>query len=353
MLVSPVLMLACDDPPPLAPGEFLDEAVDVQRVMDATPSLRLDVSGSPRVVYSMNGALKYAVRTEVAWVKETVGTQCETPSLALDATGRPHIAYFDRRGHDLGYAMRFEGGWTTAFVDTTGDVGWGPSLALDAGGRPHIAYHDRTNGDLKYAYLTAEARWAVDIADSLGWVGWYASLALGAGAEPHIAYWDATNEDLKYATKTGDAWQTTTVDAAGNVGWYASLALGPSGEPQVGYWDSTRDDLKYAVLLSGAWSIEIVDPNAWGYVDLVVDRQGATRIAYNHGDPVSSGGTAQNWMNTSLWLATRQGTGWFTTKVQQPPYLGRSPSLAIDQNNRAHVCYSDDVGYLRYAHVEN
>lgn len=349
VLFGPLLLQACEDLV-TPPGEFLVEAVDVQRATDASASLALDASGSPRVAYSLNGDLKYATRTEVQWVKEAVGSQCETPMLALDASGTPHLAYYDRRGHDLGYAVRSERGWTVALVDTTGDVGWDPSLALDSDGRPHVAYYDRSNGDLKYAHLTAGSAWTVGIADSLGRVGSYASLALGADNRPHIAYWDSENEDLKYATTDIEgSWQATVVDAAGNVGRYASLALGPAGDPRIGYWDFTRVDLKYAVGQDGTWSIELVDRGfVWGYVDVAVDQQGATHIVYN----VGTSGDGQGILNPTLHHAIKQGTGWSTKRVEQLPDLGRTPSLAIAPDGRVHLCYSDGAGYLRYAHVE-
>jgi len=214
-----------------------------------TPSVALNESGQPRVVYYdlLAAGLMYAAWDGAAWQKETIDNTGPTnmyASLALDTSGMPRVSYYDATHKVLKYAKSDGLAWQIETVDSTGDVGQYSSLELDSSGFPHISYYDETKDDLKYAAWDG-TMWQKVIVDSTGiGVGKFTSLALNANGNPRISYYNLTT--LKFASRENNIWQMETVDnSSANVGQYTSLALDSSGNPHISYYDVTNKDLKY------------------------------------------------------------------------------------------------------------
>ena len=76
---------------------------------------------------------------------------------------------------------------------------------------------------------------------------------------------------------------------------------------------------------------------------LEVDRQGAPHIVYNRG---------QSNANVTLQHTFKLGNTWSTKPIKEPAGVGRNPSLVVDGQGHASVCYRADSGLLKYARVE-
>jgi hypothetical protein len=171
----------------------------------------------------------------------------------------------------------------------------------------HAAGYRVSSGDLVYGHCaadcTTETSWSFLALVESGIVGQEPSLALDAEGRVHVAYLDVTGRHLSYAVCSVSCqdlgnWTTTAVDPAAGAGRQPSIAVGPDGSVAMAYYDETGRDLRYALC-----------------------RESCTG-----------------------------SSGWLAATIEAGPDVGREPSLAIDQYNRAHLAYYDfGNGALHYA----
>jgi hypothetical protein len=93
---------------------------------------------------------------------------------------------------------------------------------------------------------------------------------------------------------------------------------------------------------SGEWQAEIVaaGDEIGFYHDLALDNSGSPHFVYHNGD------------DSTLYYAGKNGSDWNSDVVVESgdnPFLGEENSLAIDENDLAHISYAADetVGYAR------
>lgn len=166
------------------------------------PSLALDSSGYPHISYQQfnYGDLMYAVKDSAGWHHETVDAEGRTgaySSLALDAQGNPHISYYRVTSSaasdyscDLKYARRSGVSWVSETVhDASGSCEFSQnntSLKLDGSGWPHISYYQPLDQALWYARWDGSG-WHTELVAS-GNVGRGNSLAFNPAGKPYISY---------------------------------------------------------------------------------------------------------------------------------------------------------------------
>jgi hypothetical protein len=301
-------------------------------------SIAIDRSGQPLISYTSNNRLKYAQREGDAWKIQIAdplpGGGSAASSLALSSDGTPHIAftaYGTYPATAVQYTQRQAGTWQTQLIDREGDVGLCASMALDGAQSPHVSYYDAVNDDLRYAHRT-NGTWQIETVDSSGDIGLYNSLRLDAIGRPHISYFDSTHANLKYAVRNGSRWEVSTVDSAGHVGYYTSLALDSLGRPYIIYYDRLRLKLKSAHWDGGAWEIQIIADvvNLWGFPSVALDQADQPHVCYS--------GRYMHWRD-----------GAWQTEVYDSGGLG-SCSLALDRSGQPHISYYTyyDLRYARW-----
>ena len=123
-------------------------------------SLQFDAEGRPHISFfeelgGSSGRVLYAVRDGETWTVEEVGTLDDVrlgmtgtrrnSSLALDAQGVPHVVFSDQGV--IRYATRTDAGWDVEEIVTAGDRPFGQlvSLRLDDAGTPHLAFTELTS----------------------------------------------------------------------------------------------------------------------------------------------------------------------------------------------------------------
>jgi hypothetical protein len=270
-------------------------------------SVVVDDAGGVHVTFfdtGVNEGLKYAYQLAGgSWSSEfvaeghLVGAQS---SVAVDHAGSVHVVYSRHDFVDgvidsqVEYAHRALGsGWKFATIDSS-DTQGKPSVAMDDSGGLHVSYYDAGARDLRYAYRSAEAdSWSTAVVDSTGNLGRGPSLAVDFSGGVHVSYSDLTNKSLKYGYRDAHGvWSTTTIDTG--VTALSALAVDDFGVVHVAYMGPTPDDgtfeslgLRYAARdpISGSWSIATIDPDVrMGVPDLAVDASGAVHVIYGaHG----------------------------------------------------------------------
>ncbi len=332
--------------------EWRAEVVNSGDVGGYSP-LALDSNDYPHIVYpsSQDGVdfLRYLWRDAAGWHSANINTPgyIGDVSLALDANGYGRISFsgFSGWGYNpLQYAWQNASGWHIEVVDQDVAVVFAPSLVLDSSGYAHVSYcasDESDNYSLKYAWQDAGG-WHLTTVDNTGQVGLFNSLALDGNGYAHISYLDDSNHDLKYAWQDAGGWHLTTVDGDGNVGAHTSLALDHDGYAHISYCSFGSEwyyehDLMYAWQDAGGWYTATLDyVNVGAYTSLALDQDDYAHISYQLtvGDDLK-----YTWQNTD---------GWHTTTVDSSG--GGYSSLELDNRGMPHVTYQTDVG-LKYAHA--
>ena len=357
------------------------------------PSLAIDVHGVVHISYwdQANHWLKYANNSVGTWsavAVDEVNNVVGESSLALDADGKVHISYYAEDGGNLMYATNAGGGWATSVIDGGAeDTGRHSSLGIDPAGHLHVSYCDVNSLDLRYA-TNRSGTWVAQVLDSVGDVGTFTSLGLDSGGHVHISHYDATNGDLRYVTDALGGWTQLPVVIDGDVGSGSSLKVDPSDRVHISYMDATLGAVKYANNASGVWSVTTVDHvGTSGLTSLALDTAGRAHISYHD----SSDGSL-NYITNAPWrletvdddeiagyhssmaldgqgnahiaylyinqdlgerhlrYATNAGGDWEIAVVDRAGNVGWRPSLALDADGGAHICYYDhDNSALKYA----
>lgn len=294
-----------------------------------------------------NADLKVATNSGGNWSSARIdsnGNVGQDTSIAVDSKGKIHIAYYDDtpRG-DLKYATNVSGNWITTTVDATGNVGWYASIVLDKNDKVHIAYLDNTNRDLKYA-KNVSGTWVTEVVDkgltSRDIPGRYLSLALGNDGVAHIGYQYLRNGELgtlRYATNVGGKWTSVVADAELGAGFGVSAKVDPMGKMHMTYLGSSR--AKYANNVSGKWAITPIDSKiirgnkTIGFnTSLVLD--GANK-------PTSCFVYALNLSKYQLKCVSLDGGKWGEIALLGEGKAGQFNSLGIDDKGKLYVSYYD------------
>jgi hypothetical protein len=166
-----------------------------------------------------------------------------------DSHGRPALVYYDRVNGDLKLALLLtDGTWSTATLDSDGDVGQFPSVLIDASDTLHVAYADVTKGQLLYleTALSAEAMPTKEVVDDGRQntdgphkVGAETQLLIDAADQLHVLYQDQRVSALFHATKMSGAttWVVAPVrqNAKAGYGFFTRLVATSSGLTFVDY----------------------------------------------------------------------------------------------------------------------
>jgi len=252
-------------------------------------------------------------------------------------------------------------------------VGQYTSIAIHPmNGKPYISHYDATHQDLLLSYPVetngncgTNNSWHCQVIDSAGDVGQYSSIDTyyDSGTNTYkmgIAYFDATNAALKVAiwscpTLVICGWNISTIEQGfsgiASYGEFSSIKFDSTGSPHISYnyWNTVMgDQLMYAHYVgsggdcgvgsaSGKWECSQVNSGyeAGLYTSLDLTSTDKPMIA--------------NYTNSPgiLRLCSLETT-WECRTID---YVGFAfPSLAIDQNNHAHIAYySYADGKLKYA----
>ena len=259
--------------------------------------------------------------------------------IAMDSDDHPHFCVSNT--HYLKYVY-FDGShWDSATVDST-LYSWESSIAIDSVDEPHIGYIDSYNY-LKYAQKNHNGTWQSITVDSSEPLWNCVSMDLDSNDNPHFIYCDYNWTMLKYAYYDGQSWQSEDICSLKYSSWDTllhSLVLDAADHPHIAYFD--RDDyaVKYAYHDGSKWTFETVEvllSDYSGEASLALDANGHPHVTY------------YDYTNKSCRYDYRKGGQWHTETVGNHTHTKGPAPLAIDDYGRAHISFSDQRYYLRYA----
>ena len=296
-------------------------------------SLVLDILDRPHFVTTHDFqycAGSYFFRDELGWHGlPMTDNVCGYPSIFLDTNNIPHVLYPNNNG-SLIYEKHEETGWKKTVVDSGLLTGKYNSIEIDSNFYLHASTYEDFYNDLRYIYQDSLGTHA-EVIDAEGSVGKYSSLALDTSSYPHISYYNESNGDLKYAYQDPSGWHIQTLESAGDIGLYTSLELNEYGYAHISYYDQTNMDLKFAYQDSSGWHIQTIDSagDVGLYSSLVMDSLGNPHFSY--------------------YDATNHTLKYDGQIIDNEGEVGKYSSLSLDINDRPHISYYDETqGDLKY-----
>ncbi|MBI4835597.1 MAG: fibronectin type III domain-containing protein [Planctomycetes bacterium] len=283
-------------------------------------------------------------------VNKVDGDNCIT----VDSNGKIHISYiYYGQYYWLKYATNITGTWNTFTIEKA----WlTTSIISDINNKIHICYASpdfKGGADslIKYAVKTP-SNWEISVINKSFNNIHFSDIALSETVAPsviHIVYRDADDYALKYATNETGSWNTFSLDNTGQCE-SPSVAVDSSNKIHVVY--TSRGVLKYATNNFGAWMAFNISSEQARFPSMAIDSNNKLHISYLSGCNSGSG---------PLKYATNAGGSWVVSTIEQAESseqhdlgnAGWSISIALDQNNKAHISYYGNKGELKYATNKN
>jgi len=286
---------------------------------------------------------------------DSSGDTGENTSIAIDSNDKVHISYRDDSYNTLKYATNVSGSWSTYTVDNSVIVGDNiTSIAVDSDNKAHIAYHENTNVDLRYATNVSGA-WNIISVDTAGWVGNDPAIAVDLQGKVHISYtrYGLGAGGLRYATNSSGDWELYTVDDGGSG---TSIAVGSDNNVHISYaqYNYPYEFLKCVTGAPGSWTIIRLDtleeesPFDWvSFLDTDVALSSNEKIHLCYYSKIElQSGSEEGFLR----YVTNESGAWEYTTIDTGGMVGQWCSLAMDSNDKIHICYLDRVNNdLKYA----
>ncbi|HEX4912796.1 MAG TPA: hypothetical protein VFV51_02510, partial [Vicinamibacterales bacterium] len=279
------------------------------------------------------------------WRTQTIGATMPNTtyswrdvSIAADSAGRAHVHH---SWGDIGpggtlrndYLTNTGGTWESRNAALPVWVHAG--LALGAADTVHVSYF---TGSLRHSVLTGDA-WVAETAATDGWCT--ASLALDGGDHAHIAYFASSpSPRLRHTTNASGAWVGTDIaaaDAGCSVGEKVSLAIDGAGAAHVAFFGpAPAYGLQYATNRGGSWTSSVLEAGYMLSVAIAVDDNDKVHLVYSN--------------NAGELKIASDATGAWSSEVLEDEGGPNHASLALDPAGKAHVSYTDGRygGELRY-----
>ena len=224
------------------------------------------------------------------------------------------------------------------------------SIDADAGNGPHVLFtqdklvynpEDEMYTRNKYLkYYRKYSGWVeieIDsfITDELSNNGKFTSpnIRFDSNNHGHVGYIDHTSRELKYLFM-GDGYWTRSTAADNEQITGSSLAADADGHAHFGYIGS--GEVKYATNRSGEWETAIVEDteNTAKHPSIAIDQDNVAHIAYFEDYNSSTGGAIK--------YATNEAGSWATTVVEELEAGADSdPSIVADSGGGVHIIYFD------------
>jgi hypothetical protein len=325
--------------------------------------------------------------TEVVSTESIEGSHY--PSLAIDSKDNVHVVWYDSSdylscGTDYDIFYKFwnttSQSWSTTEVVSSGIPGNSqyPNLAIDSMDNVHVVWYDYTDylgsgtdPDIFYKFWnTTSLSWSItEVVSTESTLDAFSPiLAIDGQDNVHVVWWDSTNYlssgtdyDVFYQFRnsTTQSWSATEVVSTESIAYSSSpiLAIDSKDNVHVAWYDWT-DYLgcggdydifyKFWNATSQSWKatgvVSTESTSHSSYPSLAIDNQDNAHVAWGDSSHYLDFGTDED-IFYKFWNGTSQS--WSTTEVisTESTLASGLPSLAIDSRGIVHMAWNDATNY--------
>ena len=199
------------------PGSWNIERVTDDVSNNEWPSMAIDKNDYAHIAYMKDHKIFYANNVTGSWKEEQVTDDGDYPSLALNRSGNPHIV-FVRGGSHIFYIRKEAGIWREEkIVDIVGIMTSMvySNLALDKSGFAHLAYFNSDGTDEEIYYTNnVTGSWQESKVTDNDFPDIFPALALDSHSRAHIIYLTSGGGifgQIFYANNTTNLWDISRV----------------------------------------------------------------------------------------------------------------------------------------------
>jgi hypothetical protein len=197
------------------------------------------------------------------------------------------------------------------------------------------------------APLSSSFSWTTQVIDKSPEVGAFSSIAVDQQDGIHIAYYDDRLDDLRYAAYQSDLWKYYALTGKEKDGFYSSLALDPTGVPYIAFYVYDQNLIKVVFFSGNVWralaplaNFKIEATN----LSLAIDQQNRPHIIFS------------DKRRFNIWYATLGNNQWNTIFVSdlksEDNKTDRFP-LVIDRSGQPRTSFYNKNSGLNYAYLSN
>jgi hypothetical protein len=254
------------------------------------------------------------------------------PNMDVDSSGRPHICYKDITDSTLKYAIKKGESWD--LITSAVSVYRFDGMELDSNDKPHVLFgapdiYPEGTG-ISYAYYNGED-WVNVVELYTPWPGTQSSIAVDSSDDAHVAiHGGGGPQGVLHYWQTLGVWNPPDHPIHGDQLIAPSIDLDSGDYPAIAYHQMYSCDLWVKRKGISGWEPEYLISSS-GYIPVLRFGDSDTiHVIYQDGT------CAAGYRN--ICYSYYNGTYWSSCKIEDPRNL-RFPSLAVDSNNIAHICY--------------
>lgn len=266
------------------------------------------------------------------------------PSIVLDAQDRPHIAYMleETNGGFVKHAMLQDTGFQITLIDQA--YFYGPlDIAIDQNDHLGIAVHNH-DVENEYIYRWDGLLWEALPVESDGHDGWDNALTFDSKGNIHSSSIDpaqfGSDLGVEYAYFDGNVWTKESINAGpASYKFSTDIQVDENDAPHIVFYDDFGDKLVYANKTNGNWRNYVVAGKGGAFPSMLLDDNNRPHIAYYEQVEENRGRVHYVRYENGDWQSE------VVDELADVPisFTGarRMTSLAKDSNGSLHLCYGD------------
>jgi hypothetical protein len=189
--------------------------------------------------------------------------------------------------------------------------------------------------------------WSVQTIDKSPEVGAFSSIAVDRQDNIHIAYYDDRLDDLRYSAYKSDLWKYYALTGKEKDGFFSSLSLDNAGVPYIAFYVYDQNLIKVVFYTSNTWRA-LAPLNNFKFeatnLSLAIDQEERPHIIFS------------DKRRFNIWYAVLENNRWnlqFISDLKSEDNKADRFPLVLDRTGQPRTCFYNKNTGLNYAYLSN